>query len=127
MAQVSRLLRSASDSSGERSYLTFCCPGCRAYFADKGRGLPMMERHQVIVQGRGAWDFNGDLNKPTFTPSVLMNTWYWDEAKQVKVPYICHSFVENGRINFLNDCTHALRGWHDLAEWPNWQADIATP
>lgn len=125
MSQLSRLLRDATDSAGERDYLTFCCPGCRAYFSAFGRGLHMMERHQVIVRGPGAWGYNGNPNTPTFTPSVLMSTWYWDEATQTKIPYTCHSFVESGRINFLGDCTHELRGWHDLAEWPDWQERMA--
>ena len=119
MGQISRLLRAATDSAGERDYLTFCCPGCRDYFAGKARGLPAMERHQVVVRGAGAWGYNGNPEAPTFTPSVLMSTWYWDEVTQAKIPYVCHSFVTDGRINFLGDCTHALRGWHDLAAWPD--------
>ncbi len=118
MAQISRLLRNARDSDGSRDHLTFCCPGCRKYFSNIEHGLPMMERHSVIVRGPGAWGYNGDPEKPTFSPSVLLRTQYWDEANERWIPYVCHSFVENGRINFLEDCTHELRGWHELAEWP---------
>ena len=25
-------------------------------------------------------------------------------------PYVCHSFVREGKIEFLGDCTHALKG-----------------
>ena len=110
MAQISRLLRNARDSNGERDYLTFCCHGCRQYFSSMERNLPAMERHQVIVRGPGAWGYNGDPEKPTFSPSVLMKTQYWDDINEQWIPYVCHSFVENGRINFLNDCTHELRG-----------------
>jgi hypothetical protein len=31
---------------------------------------------------------------------------------------VCHSFVTDGRIQFLGDCTHALAGQTvDLPEW----------
>lgn len=36
------------------------------------------------------------------------------------VPRVCHSFVRDGKIEFLSDCTHRLAGqtvemedWHD--------------
>lgn len=32
----------------------------------------------------------------------------WREAKFP--PYVCHSFVRNGRIEYLGDCTHHLKG-----------------
>jgi hypothetical protein len=32
---------------------------------------------------------------------------------------VCHSFVTDGRIQFLNDCTHPLAGQTvDIPEWP---------
>lgn len=65
----------------------FFCPGCQ--FA-----------HRID----GNWIFNGDLQRPTIRPSIL-----------VKQPHpegdrICHSFVTAGRIQFLGDCTHDLKG-----------------
>lgn len=47
------------------------------------------------------WNFNGDVDKPTFTPSMLAR---WPENN------VCHSFVTDGKIKFLNDCTHDLKG-----------------
>ncbi|MNJ76318.1 hypothetical protein D3C77_735750 [compost metagenome] len=36
----------------------------------------------------------------------------WEEAK------VCHSFVTDGRSQYLTDCTHALAGQTvDLPEW----------
>jgi hypothetical protein len=33
-------------------------------------------------------------------------------------PVVCHSFVTDGRIQFLEDCTHELAGQTvDLPEW----------
>lgn len=40
------------------------------------------------------------MDKPTFTPSLLIQ----NPAKQ------CHSWVTDGKIQFLNDCAHALAG-----------------
>lgn len=61
---------------------------------------------------RGRWTFNGDLNKPTFAPSMLVrcnppdHPNYQPQAKSS----VCHSFVRDGRIEFLGDCTHAMAG-----------------
>lgn len=49
------------------------------------------------------WKFNGDMDRPTFTPSMLVY-----EIKDYQPR--CHSFVTDGMIQFLNDCTHDLKG-----------------
>jgi hypothetical protein len=73
------------------------------------------------------WAFNGDHDKPTFTPSVLVTNGHfassWKKGDPCwctfnaenpgKTSFICircHSFVTGGQIQFLEDCTHALRG-----------------
>lgn len=78
--------------------------------------------HHVI---RG-WVFNGDMECPTFSPSVLVRSGHYarnatptdcwctynkehpDEGNPVC--YVCHSYVRNGAVEFLGDCTHALAG-----------------
>ena len=52
------------------------------------------------------WTFNGDMDKPTFSPSLLV-TWGPPENPRKN---ICHSFVTDGKIQFLTDCTHSLAG-----------------
>lgn len=72
---------------GGKSYLFFC-PGCDTY-------------HRFDVRtdgGRPNWSFNGDMQKPTFAPSLL----YPDLR--------CHLCLTDGRIQFLSDCTHELAG-----------------
>jgi hypothetical protein len=71
------------------------------------------------------WGFNGDLEFPTFTPSVLV-TIHWGNGKPREDPEFeetekrCHSFVTDGMIQFLSDCTHPLAGQTvNLPEWPN--------
>lgn len=103
MTAFRRLSRVLAKSEEDR--LFFRCPGCDAVHG--------------ISHGSGAgprWGWNGDVEKPTFTPSVLV-TWcepsdnpdeFDDTSKDVKK--VCHSFVTDGRIQFLGDCTHALAG-----------------
>lgn len=88
--------------SGTRSML-FECPGCDSL-------------HVVYVGGAGhpVWSFNESLERPTVSPSVLV-TW-----TEFDVPKVCHSFINDGRIQFLGDCTHALAGQTvDLPEFPD--------
>lgn len=96
----------------EGGRLMFRCPGCD-------------DLHQVLT-GKGAgprWGFNGSYERPTFTPSVLVRghklvrdergrwTGEWErDASGSPVPSVCHSFVTDGQIQFLGDCTHALAG-----------------
>lgn len=108
----------AQAADGQR--VLFHCPGCD-------------DNHQI---GVGTWTFNGDLERPTFTPSVLVRAIQWDvetypretfkrrAERHAGVPAgehtVCHSFVTDGRIQFLGDCTHELAGQIvDLPEWPH--------
>lgn len=72
----------------------FYCPGCKTYHA-----IWTDARDGVIP-----WSFNGDVNKPTVTPSILVRFPHKDEMD------ICHSFIRDGFIEFLSDCTHSLVG-----------------
>ena len=122
MGQLSAVLRNATDGM-----LLFWCPGC-----DCAHG---------ITQGPGLgprWGWNGDADKPTFTPSILVRSETWeppvthenmDEFKrapwpQTKVPTVCHSFVTDGRVQFLGDCTHALA--NQTVDLPPWDSPDAT-
>lgn len=70
----------------------FWCPGC-----DFAHGIGP------------AWTFNGDIERPTIQPSVLV----------VDGNPACHSFVTDGKIQFLGDSTHQYAGMTvDLPEWP---------
>lgn len=73
------------------------CPGC---------DMP----HQIHTQhhsGNGAnWSFNDNMEKPTFSPSLLVRFTWGEEQKE----NICHSYIKDGQWQFLNDCTHELAG-----------------
>lgn len=99
MAQVG-VLRTITDDR-----LGFHCPGCDRLHA---------VRVQSPYRGDG-WAFNGNFDRPTFSPSVLV-TYNGPDAGTDRgdgdraPPAVCHSFVTDGQIQFLGDCTHALAG-----------------
>lgn len=78
--------------------LAFICPGCK-------------QDHHVRAKGMMTWGWNGDYLRPTFTPSILVDAH--------RPATRCHSFVENGRIRFLDDCWHELKNQVvDLPPYP---------
>lgn len=81
----------------DHGMVAFHCPGCNM-------------RHAIRVEGqrRPKWQLNGNGDAPTFAPSVLVQ---WpDPDKPGGEMARCHSFVTDGKIRFLNDCTHDLAG-----------------
>ena len=104
----------------------FWCPGCKM-------------AHQVTVRddpkSQGPkWGYNGNPDAPTFTPSILVRTGHFvqpdgkhcDKSGDPEWPCncsCCHSFVTDGQIQFLGDCTHALAGQTiPLPLWPTGDA-----
>jgi len=74
----------------------FTCPGCKIDHAV----------HTKFKNNCGAmWSFDGNRIKPTFNPSLLVR---WPRPN--KGDMVCHSFIRNGKIEFLSDCTHPLAG-----------------
>lgn len=120
MSALSAKLRSLQGDQ-----LQFWCPGCNT-------------THVVSVGGGESWQWNGDAERPTFTPSVLVRSGHhsgryngqgcWcsynaDKIARGEEPSgfkceVCHSFITDGRIQFLGDCTHALAG--QTVELPDW-------
>lgn len=105
MAKLSEILRSGADGA-----LLWFCPGCQmAHMVRTGDGVGPR------------WVWNGSVEKPTLNPSVLVQATVplttqqleaYDQGNQLPepVPLVCHSFVSEGHIQFLADCTHALAG-----------------
>lgn len=96
-------------------HLMFLCPGCQ-------------EHHTVAIEngsGKG-WQWNKDVLFPTFYPSIKVSfvkaTPEGEKMMQDRTPLpegvdrypctdeVCHSFVKDGNIQFLEDCTHPLAG-----------------
>lgn len=87
--------------------LGFRCPGCAStHYIQHG------------AEDGPNWSWNGNLEKPTFTPSVLVTYPGKDAGQDGAPPAVCHSFVTDGRIQYLGDCTHVLAGQTvDLPPW----------
>ena len=62
------------------------CPGCK-----------------YLHKFRYGWSFNGNTEFPTFSPSLVIRLVHEKDAR-------CHSFVRDGKIEFLQDCKHELAG-----------------
>jgi hypothetical protein len=89
VGQVSKYLRSVQNGHAH------WCPGCN-------------EMHVIP----NMWEFNGDVEKPTFSPSVKITFpkgYYKNDVFSDKVD-ICHYFLTNGVLNFCGDSTHELAG-----------------
>lgn len=57
------------------------------------------------------WNWNGDVDKPTLSPSILQKCGpFPEDTKRAGEFDICHCFVRNGNIEFCGDCTHSLKG-----------------
>lgn len=95
----------ASEHDGE-TYVRYSCPGCK---------------HEHTVPAK-RWHWNGDVNKPTLSPSV--RHFYvlpaHDGRPSVEVT-TCHYHVRNGIIEYCNDCEHDLKG--QKVELPELQSE----
>lgn len=111
----------------EGGLVAFWCPGCD-------------EAHQVRPRPAPSpsWAFNGNGDRPTLSPSVLVTCGHYashhkpgdecwctynaahpDEPGKRFECSRCHSFVTDGNIQFLDDCSHALKGQTvPLPDWP---------
>lgn len=92
------------------------CPGC------KGPHAIYVEQPQPSTGAK--WTFDGNLEQPTFGPSILCFTTKgkWEGEKWVpdgpRVT-ICHYFIKAGMIQFCGDSPHALKGQTvPLPEYP---------
>jgi len=93
----------------EDGMLVFYCPGCK-----RMHDIYVDKLHHVN------WNFNGDFDKPTFSPSIKV-TYRHPKGYSNENPApaewsgeyeedVCHSFVRDGKIQYLSDCTHDLAG-----------------
>lgn len=66
------------------------------------------------------WKWNGDVDRPSLTPSVLTKGTPILTSEQIarvhagedlKLPeMICHIYVTDGQVQYLGDCTHEFAG-----------------
>lgn len=97
------------DNGNEDKGAVILCPACNCYhYFNKG------------------WKFNEDYDRPTFSPSMIWKGQTYpsggvcptdeEDARLMAgeilemTPLVCHSFVREGKIQFLTDCTHTMAG-----------------
>lgn len=77
------------------------CPGCR-----HAHSIPA-DMEGAIVEAVGErWRYNGNFERPTFTPSVRHFHTKKDGSEQTD----CHYNITDGQIQFHGDCAHVYAG-----------------
>jgi len=58
------------------------------------------------------WNFNGDMECPTFSPSVneTCNSPDHPSYQSQAATSRCHFIITDGNISYCGDCTHDLKG-----------------
>ncbi|HUV66985.1 MAG TPA: DUF6527 family protein [Sedimentisphaerales bacterium] len=79
--------------AGEATHLKLNMPGPFDF-----RILPVILRGPR--DGTHCWSWNGDTEKPTLKPSI----------RTKNREHVCHTFINDGQVQFLADCTHELAG-----------------
>lgn len=122
------LILRATDSG----HVSFRCPGCG-------------DVHTLAIAPDASprWTYNGNPEQPTFHPSIMVTSGHHTSGYKAGAPcwctfddahphapskfscYRCHSFVREGRIEFLSDCTHSLAG--QTVDLQPWDADGIEP
>lgn len=122
MSLLSSKLRKWSDAASGQEGLIYWCQGCKT-------------SHMICTNGQSAWGWNGDVEKPVFSPSVLTTgaRQLTDEEHEIYMRdgvlppaelIRCHTFVgcngaQPGEVIFLGDCNHELAGQvHPLPDLP---------
>lgn len=85
--------------------VSFLCPGCKLYHM-----LPVRAGDQQFPphwSGGSTWEWNGSKSHPTLAPSILSKL-EWQGGERAGKVDICHSFLRDGSLQFLGDCTHKL-------------------
>ena len=77
----------------EATHVTLRIPGPTGLLT-----LPVVRRG--TREGTGCWTWNGSTDAPTLRPSVLTQAHDWR----------CHSWINDGAAQFLDDCSHDLAG-----------------
>lgn len=84
--------------------LGFKCPACQCL-------------HWVNVRLKNKsegplWEWNGSLENPTLSPSILVS--YGDYTPPDR-PKVCHPHVRDGHISFCADSTHEFAGCNSMS------------
>lgn len=71
-----------------------------------------------------SWSFDGNMEEPTFTPSMNETVGPFPEDSQWTGQIRrCHFTVQTGLIIYHADCSHEMRGIHQLKPWTQPEID----
>lgn len=99
---------SAKLRSQEGGLVAYWCQGCESCHSIR-----------VNATDRPSWTWDGNVDAPTFSPSVLVTYDGSDVGIDDAPPERCHTFIRGGMVEFLGDSTHALAGQTlPLPDWP---------
>lgn len=94
-----------SEVENEPGHWLFYCLGCKTH-------------HSVWTtpnKNKVLWNYNNDVDNPTISPSLRVKHFSNEQQKHI----LCHSFIREGKIEYLNDCTHELAG--QIVDIPHWE------
>lgn len=104
MGQVGTKMRRLGAADGYTAGgLAHYCPACE-------------EMHQFALDGYNSsgakWTWDGNVEAPSFIPSmhIKVNPPGHPEYQSDAGSSVCHYHLLGGVIDFLGDCTHAMRG-----------------
>lgn len=101
---MSALTPVSTVSSDETIGYNHWCPGCKSLHF-----IPIKQYRKE--KPNPVWSFNGDLEKPTFNPSIRCFFPAHDiDGEHIPEETLCHYFIRSGNIEFCSDSPHHLAG-----------------
>lgn len=98
---LSRVLRQTMPAkNGNGPTLYYRC------YCGSGHSIGILPAGSLSPRYRWSWDGNADV--PTFTPSI--NAFSSGIPTEGIPGWRCHHYVKDGKIEYLNDCTHEFAG-----------------
>lgn len=79
------------EGSGRGRFI-FYCPACQCH------------HYFDTIGEQPTWIYNNNPYVPTVHPSII------SYQPNEHGPIRCHLFIEGGKIRYLKDCTHSMRG-----------------
>jgi hypothetical protein len=88
--------------------LAFICPACKE---NEGTGLHILSVNSE--EKKPSWNWDGFIETPTLEPSILTRG---------ADGFVCHSYLRDGKFEFLSDCTHSMVNMKnvELPDLPDW-------
>jgi hypothetical protein len=98
------------DANGPVGWCHYC-PGCRQTHCFNVE-QPTRSYPEFGYAGGLKWSFNGNEERPSFSPSMHIQAGGWKRPDGSEVPKrtLCHYVLTDGMINFCADSAHELTG-----------------